>query len=108
MKIEGETIRKAADHAQGAGKTLEPALRGVNNVLGEVGTRLVHGMPRKARLVEFKEARFDNAEDWTAAEDGAITVHASVVRGGGWRGSHGHSRRGDLLYRRRGERRTTR
>lgn len=82
MKIEGETIRKAADHAQGAGKTLEPALRGVNNVLGEVGTRLVHGMPRKARLVEFKEARFDNAEDWTAAEDGAITVHASVVQGG--------------------------
>ncbi len=81
MKIEGEDIRKVADHAQGAGRTVEPMLRGASNVLGEVGHRLVHPMSRKARLVEFKEADYQNGEDWTAAEDGALTVNASVSGG---------------------------
>jgi hypothetical protein len=81
LKIDGEDIRKVADHAQGAGRTVEPALRGASNVLGEVGRRLTQPMTRKARLVEFKEAEYANAEDWTAAEDGALTVNASVSGG---------------------------
>lgn len=78
MKIEGDTIKGAADQLEGAGKTVEPALEAVDNVLGEVGRRLTHGMSRKARIVEFKEAAYENAEDWTAAHDGAVTVHAAV------------------------------
>ncbi|NUP05919.1 MAG: hypothetical protein HOW73_07665 [Polyangiaceae bacterium] len=81
MKIDGEDIRNVVDHAQGAGRTVEPLLRGTSNVLGEVGRRLVHPMSRKARLVEFKEAEYQNAEDWTAAEDGAVTVNAGVSGG---------------------------
>jgi len=81
LKIDGEDIKKVADHAQGAGRTVEPALRGVSNVLGEVGKRLTKPMTRKARLVEFKEAEYRNAEDWTAAEDGALTVNTSVTGG---------------------------
>ena len=81
MKIDGEDIKKVADHAEGAGRTVEPALRGVSNVLGEVGRRLTKPMTRKARLVEFKEAEYANADDWTAAEDGALTVNASVSGG---------------------------
>ncbi len=81
MKIEGETIRKGADHAQGAGRTVEPMLHAADNVMGEVGRRLVHGMSRKARLVEFKEAPFENADDWTSSEDGAVTVNTSVTGG---------------------------
>lgn len=38
-------------------------------------------MSRKARIVEFKEAEYKNAEDWTVAEDGALTVNASVTGG---------------------------
>jgi hypothetical protein len=38
-------------------------------------------MSRKARIVEFKEAEYKNAEDWTVAEDGAVTVNASVTGG---------------------------
>jgi hypothetical protein len=81
LKIDGEDIKKVADHAEGAGRTVEPALRGVSNVLGEVGRRLTKPMTRKARLVEFKEAEYANADDWTAAEDGALTVNASVSGG---------------------------
>ncbi|HTJ83633.1 MAG TPA: hypothetical protein VL400_18065 [Polyangiaceae bacterium] len=81
MKIEGETIKKTADQLDHAGKTVEPALHAVDNVLGEVGRRLVHPMSRKARIVEFKEAAFENADDWTAAQDGAVTVHAAVTGG---------------------------
>lgn len=50
-------------------------------MLGEVGRRLVHPMSRKARLVEFKEAEYQNGEDWTVAEDGSVTVNASVTGG---------------------------
>ncbi len=60
---------------------MEPFLRATDNVLGEVGRRLVHGMSRKARIVEFKEARFANAEDWTSSADGAVTVATSVSGG---------------------------
>ncbi len=81
MKIEGEDIRGAADQAQGAGRTVEPFLRAGDNVMGEVGRRLVHGMSRKARIVEFKEAPFENADDWTSSEDGAVTVNTSVTGG---------------------------
>ncbi|MBK8940410.1 MAG: hypothetical protein IPM79_23040 [Polyangiaceae bacterium] len=56
-------------------------LRATSNVLGEVGQRLAHPMSRKARIVEFKEAEYKNAEDWTVAEDGAVTVNASVTGG---------------------------
>lgn len=38
-------------------------------------------MTRKARIVEFKEAEFKNGEDWTVAEDGSVTVNASVTGG---------------------------
>ncbi len=82
MNIKGESLRSAADFAQGAGKTAEPALSAVSNTLGRVGDELAHGPGRKARVVEFKEASYENAEDWTAAEDGATTVHASVSSGG--------------------------
>lgn len=78
MKIDGEDIKAVADQAQSAGHTVEPALRAASNVMGEVGRRLVHPMSRKARLVEFKEAVYENGEDWTAAEDGALTVNTSV------------------------------
>ncbi len=81
MKIDGEDIRTVADQAQGAGRTVEPLLEGVSNVLGEVGRRLTQPMTRKARLVEFKMAEFKNAEDWTASEDGSVTVNASVSGG---------------------------
>ena len=81
MKIDGEDIKTVADHAQGAGKTVEPVLRATSNVLGEVGRRLVHPMSRKARIVEFKEAEFQDAEDWTLADDEAITVNAGVTGG---------------------------
>lgn len=79
--IDGEDIRKVADHAQGAGRTVEPVLRAGSNVLGEVGRRLTQPMTRKARLVEFKEAVYKNAEDWTVSEDGSVTVNAAVTGG---------------------------
>jgi hypothetical protein len=78
VKIEGDTIKGAADQLEGAGKTVEPALHAVDNVLGVIGRDLVHGATRKARIVEFKEAAFENADDWTAAHDGAVTVHAAA------------------------------
>ncbi len=81
MKIEGESIKKVADQAEGAGKTAEPLLHAADNVMGEVGRRLVHGMSRKARIVQFKEAPFENADDWTSSEDGAVTVSTSVTGG---------------------------
>jgi hypothetical protein len=81
VKIDGEDIKAVADHAQGAGQTVEPVLRATSNVLGEVGRRLVHPMTRKARIVEFKEAEFKDAEDWTVADDEAITVNAAVTGG---------------------------
>ena len=82
MNIKGETLRSGADFLEGAGKTAEPALSAVSNTLGRVGDELANGPGRKARVVEFKEAAYLNADDWTAAEDGAITVHASVSKGG--------------------------
>ncbi len=82
VNIKGETLRSGADFLEGAGKTLEPGLSAVSNTLGRVGDELAHGPGRKARVVEFKEASFENADDWTAAEDGATTVHASVSAGG--------------------------
>ena len=82
MKIKGETIRSGADFAEGFGKAAEPMLGAVSNVLGGVGEPLANGFGRKAREVEFKEAEYANADDWTAAEDGATTVHASVSAGG--------------------------
>ncbi|MFO0549289.1 MAG: hypothetical protein U0271_12930 [Polyangiaceae bacterium] len=82
MKIvEGEDLRKVADNLQGAGHTAEPILRASSNVLGEVGRRLLHPMTRKARLVEFKEAEYHNAEDWTLSDDQALTVNVGVSGG---------------------------
>lgn len=81
VKIDGEDIKAVTDTAEGAGKTVEPVLRATSNVLGEVGRRLVHPMSRKARIVEFKEAEYVDAEDWTLSEDEAITVNAGVTGG---------------------------
>lgn len=82
MKIKGETIRDVADFAQGMGKTAEPLLDGVSNVLGATGDRLENGFRRKARAVEFKEVNFRNGDDWTQADRTSMTVHASVSNGG--------------------------
>ncbi len=80
--ISGDDLKKAADFVDGAGKTVEPLGDAAHNVLTDVGTELQGNFGRKARIVDFKTATFVNGADWTAGDDGSVTVHASVEPGG--------------------------
>lgn len=82
VKIKGDDLHKVADFAEGFGKTVQPIGDAAHNLLTGISNPILHGFSRKARIVEFKEAEYIDAVDWTVGDDGSVTVHASVEDGG--------------------------
>lgn len=82
--LDGDDLKNGADFLKNTGKGVGPLLDSSSGILTETAKRLKPGgLRRKARKIEkFAEGTFENAEDWTSAEHGKITVHASVAEGG--------------------------